>query len=1042
MILDNFNELVGEGIDIYGSREKIRSQVIDYAKTYLQLETVDFYKTSVMSYIADTLSILAANQLFYDSVIYREFFMVDAQMQESVYNLVQWVGFEVPKAKASTVDVMFTIPLSFSQDQTVFSIPNNFKAYAGEIVYTINSIADVALDSPTSNVSAAQINFNKTLLQANISSGKVVQGEIINNSALTIKDSSGFYRPIYLSTDGKYASFTLPFTQHEKQYNQFLVSSNLQQYQFFSKVLTYAGMISNVRVWVAEPPAGEKLILNNTDVSKFDPSINVETNKGKSIVWIEWTESSNGIYTMAPGTTQFVFVSGINQGELFFGNGIIGKQPAANSAITVQLDVTQGSNGEVVPYGITKGDSISYNLVDTYGNPQSRTYNIVYQIANPVQSQGGEDTPTLPEIKRQAIINLRSKERLVSELDYDNINTILKSDFPVIEGYPILKRSDLKVNEILTFASLLYHDELYLPQIVPTRNVTFSVYDPTFILDKYTILRTSQVMVDNEYYQTLFNITIHSDTMMAYYDYMIQNLVGTPVTLYEEGAYSWYQQYTYIPMNTIDYTVVIPDTTSTSSSSSSNSNQSIYPLRVRVNVNHIPTNNPEDYQFNKDNIPGTEIRCTMVTKWGNLTEYEQTYVNWVLATERPKYNYFEFEIPNYIDVPTEVQRFEFTLWGYGFLRDPAGYFVNEQGQHLIDPVTQLPTTDVNAIVPVEGWIKLSQYYSDVMVRKDLTDVMFSTVTRTSLWDGVFHPGSTKYDVHNVPAILSSYLDDGQGGGILNRADNKTYPNFEVTVMQALIKNLDLSGTRMLTDSVNVKFPDTHGILNNLKYNPIDDTVRSRFHTPFKWENPEDILFTADSPVSSSSATYTEGTVKYIVNGEVDSYSYLPLANYINYIAEAYIIGNTVVWYLTAPKRGMYVKVKDELDSAGDEKIVAYDGDGWIDVQSFSIPLKLKFKVELDPSVNVSGNTLKQTIKDTLINAFSPYMGTQKPFDRSSVLTVVRKIPGVQYVEILSPGIDITFNYNIEKDLTQPQLLDYTPQYVGFTQDSIEIDIKT
>ena len=122
----------------------------------------------------------------------------------------------------------------------------------------------------------------------------------------------------------------------------------------------------------------------------------------------------------------------------------------------------------------------------------------------------------------------------------------------------------------------------------------------------------------------------------------------------------------------------------------------------------------------------------------------------------------------------------------------------------------------------------------------------------------------------------------------------------------------------------------------------------------------------------------------------------------------------------------------------------------MDVQDFQIPLKLKLKVEMDPSAGISGNKLKDTIKETLVNTFSPYMGVQKSFDRSEILTVVRDIAGVQYAELLSPEIDINFKYAVSsneqgffgKELTQEQLVDYTPQYVGFTEDTIEIDIQT
>ena len=1049
MTSDNFNQIIGAGINIYGSRERIRTQIITYAQQYLQLKTLDFYKTSVLSYIVDMLSILSANELFYDSVIYREFFMVDAQMQESVYNLARWIGYEVPKAVPATVDLMFTFPLTFPGNYIQFNIPNNFQAYSGSIVYTVNTVSQ---KNP-----ASQFTFNKTAFEEATASGT-----IINNSSITVKDSSGFYRPIYISSDGKNASFTLSFTQKQKKVLQFIIPSTTQPYQFISQILEYAGMTSSLEVYVAESPNAEKIntesnikLLPNQTLQNFDPAIAVETYSGKTIEWQQWTESPNGVYTMDAGATEYVFISGPNKGELFFGNGIIGKQPPPNSVITLVMYLTLGSDGSVIPSTVTKGDPIYYAVTPVYdsnGNVigsdlSSQLLTVGYSITNPTQSQGGTDIPTLPAIKRNAIVNLRSKQRLVSDIDYDDINVILSSQFPAVEAYPILKRSDIKINEIMSFVRLMYHDANSVPEIVPTRNAKIYLYDPVFTDSKYTVLRTSQVLINDEYYETLFNITVDSTTRMAYYDYIIQNLVGSPVTLYQEDTYSWYQQYTYIPINTVDLTVDIPEII-TGSSSSDQSQNSVYPLKIKVNVNHIPSNNPIDYQFRgPEGIPGTEIRCRMITKWEDNQEYQQVAAKWETDpyTNQTKFIYFEFEIPNYLTVPTDLQRFEFDIDGFGFLRDKDGNFIDADGHYIPDP-NKPQSSDYSNGSAAEGWIPLSKYYVDIVVRKDLTDTMISTVTKTSYWEGVAHQNSTRYEIHNVPVILSSYLHDPVSG-VLNRADNQQYPNFEVTVMQNLINNLNVIDKKMLTDFIGVKFPDTYGKLNNLKYNPVDYIVESRFHTPFNHENPEGIIFAYDINQSSSSTapSTSKDVERYIVNGEVPGYKeHYELSSYIDNIAELYKgagQNGEDIWYLIKPRRGMYVRVKDELDDFDDKKVVVFDGDVWKDAQDFQIPVQIKLQVEMDPVVTISDSELKTNIKTALINYFSPLMGTQQNLDRSEISGVVRGVPGVKYCEVLSPEVDIHFRYLL-KDLTQKQLIDYTPQYIGFIEDSIEINILT
>jgi hypothetical protein len=1045
MQLDNFSQLVGSGINIFGSRERIRTQLIDFAKEYLQLQTVDFYKTSALSYIIDTLSVLTANQLFYDSMIYREFFMVDAQMQESVYNLAAWIGYEVPTATPSKVDVMFTLPLSFTGDDSNFNIPNNFTAYAGTTPFLINSTYSNTSITASNLSPAAAIKINAVSTATTIASMPAATGQVINNSSVIITDNSGFQRPVYLYKDSKgagFASFSLPFTQQQRQIIQFAIPSSIQAYQFYSHPITYNGMVSNIRVWVAEPKYGQKIKLDSMNQSTFDPSTPVPTyGSGISlpVSWVEWTQSKSGVYTMQSSDASYVFTGGQNTGDIYFGNGIVGKQPAANSIITVELYVTLGEDGNVIPNTINTGSKITYSITPIYDNngniinatAANKIKNINYTITNNAQSSGGINIPSLPEVKRQAIINLRSKSRLVSSDDYNDINTIVKDQFPAVEASPILKRSDIKVNEQMVFLRLQYHDENSLPQVVPTRNAIFSIYDPEFIDGKYTILRNSKILIDNEYYQTIYNATINQDTMTASYDYVVQNVSGSPVTMYEEEVPSWYQQYIYVPANTIDFSVILP-TEGLGTSSSSSIPQANYPLTIKLNVNHQPSNLPVDYQ-------ASELRARLKTKWGNNQEYEEvsSYFTIDAAITPPnnkKYQYFEFEIPSYLTIPTESQRFEFYIDAKVFLRDQYGNFINESG----DVIGSINDTGVG----VEGWVNLYKYYADVLIRKDLSSAMMSSVTDTNTWDNILHT-STRYDIYDTPTILSSYMD-----AILARADNSQYPNFEVTVLQNSLSSLNISSLRMLTDFINVKYPDTYGTLNNLKYNPVDFIVKSRFHTPFKWEDPAGITFDTttdyDFQISSSSSGSISSDL-YIVNGDVPGYESMQASSYINSVAQLYSgigVDNSNIWYLTKPVRGTYAKIMDELDSVGDPKVVVFTGSDWIDVQSFSIPLNIKLSVVQDSAITLSQNTIKQNIKDALIQGFSPYMGTQKELDRSQILQVVRSVAGVKYCEIISPEINIQFKYDISKDLTQTQLRNYVPQYVGFNEDSIDINITT
>lgn len=157
---------------------------------------------------------------------------------------------------------------------------------------------------------------------------------------------------------------------------------------------------------------------------------------------------------------------------------------------------------------------------------------------------------------------------------------------------------------------------------------------------------------------------------------------------------------------------------------------------------------------------------------------------------------------------------------------------------------------------------------------------------------------------------------------------------------------------------------------------------------------------------------------------------------------------------------MIIKVKDELDTEGYMQTCVWNGRNWVDVEKYTIPLHVKIKVEVDEDkVAKSDDALKEEIIKVLSEFYndSTKMGLQKMLDRSEIVRVCRSIEGVQYVEVLDPEFDIKFDYNLisnlvdgSGNLTQKELLVFTPQYVGFRtvtdtntdykNTSIDIDI--
>lgn len=1089
------NQIVNQGVNIYGSREKIRNQLVQFAQQYLDLGNMDIQKTSYLAYLIDMLSILTANQLFYDSTIYKEFFMVDAQMMESVQNLSKWIGYTIPKATPASVNVLFIIPLSFSVSQVNFNFPRYFKCKAGEIPFTIDG-------SYNSSDVGANVSMNLLKLKNLYGSSPTTSGTIINNSILTVRDYNGYYRPVYLSADRKSCSFSLPFKQEEVIVQSYTIPDTLGLNQFYNIPVEYDGQVSEIEVWICSPSYGQKLNTSGTSVdglldpANWNPEETILDTAGQKCSFVKWAESTNGIYTMSARAEQYTWVGSYDKGQIFFGNGIVGKQPTPGSVCVVQLHVTKGASGNVIANTITSGDAL---YLDTGAG---RTSNINYTCLNYEASSGGSDILSIAEIKQNAIVNLSSKERLVSDEDYNNIQTIIGNSIPLSDCVPILKRSDIKVNEIMAYTILNYSAN-GVTEIVPTRNVTIDLINPQWDENnQYVIPRNYEVTVGPEDYRltfmTVFNMVLDKNTRTAYYDYILQKADGVTTSMYIEKVKKWNQQ-TYMTSTGTSFQIDLEKKTTLTPA---------YPLVITFNVNHIASEiyevlgvedpeNPNmdftdvDYEWNLEEYLAyfqiINFRCKMTTKWGTFSVYDSNTNNDVIDTNIQikkvdgvdvksmvkTYKSFSFTLGDYTMVPDGKQRFEFRIECMAPKLDSEGnvlgYIEDELGNVIRDDVIlvtsngqvnpQLSHEQIQRAYVTMTWQDLSNYYCDVTVRRDMSDCMQSSITADSLVNGIDAGyGENVYHVHNVPTIYQEYYND-----VVSRtSDESGTSNFEMVVMQKLIENLNFDNLKMLTDFINIKFADTYGVLSNLKYNPPSYIVESRYtHTPW-WTNAQDNQGFPSGAIENPD--YVEPTsiaenIYYIVNGKIDG-NYDPLNQYMGYIARRDV---TVIYdsenpdiavpeytyQLIEPTLGMVVKIKDELDSSGAIQTCIWNGRLWKTIDDYTIPLKLKIKVEVDETVTgKSDKAIQESVIQTLSEYFQDKMGLQKNLDRSDIIRVCRSVDGVVYAELIEPEFDIRFNYEVG-DLTQKELLDFTPQYVGFRAisstntdyDNVTVDVE-
>ena len=472
------NDLSSLSSQVNLSRDQIRTQLIDYLRTHLELENVDLTKSSFLSYLINIFSTLTSNLLFYQSSVYREFFLTKAQLPESVLNLAAFLGYTPSTATPSSVDILMTIPFGFQTDDVTFTFHEGFKFFANGMGFILPY--DVIINVVDNSQVKATIKEQKEL----------------ESGTTTIRRDI----PVNIDTEDQTFSILISADQIDETVEEYQIDTDLKVFQFTDINVPVEGKLSDLIVEVRSP---------------------------ESDSWTQYTEYSS-LYLMDDETYGYTYQRTEEGVRIFFGNNLMGVQPPPGSTVRVTKRTTAGADGNVIPGGITSGER-------KYVTENAQRRPLDYSVVNPYAGVGGQDEESLEEIRNGAITNLVSMRRLVSKYDYENFATSsLMREFtnaiPILHSmYPVLKRSDIKSNEINTYFTFIFNNEL-----VKTRSINFPVPEGTNMIPSGTLIN-----FDGLDYYTLYNLYFDYMNKSASYEYVVKNINITPslIKTYEESDY-------------------------------------------------------------------------------------------------------------------------------------------------------------------------------------------------------------------------------------------------------------------------------------------------------------------------------------------------------------------------------------------------------------------------------------------------------------------------------------------------------------------------
>jgi hypothetical protein len=1029
-----------KNIEIYSSRDRIRNQLIEHAKNYLKLENFDFNQTSFMSYLIDIISILTANLMYYNTSIYREQFLIKAIQRESILNLSKMIGYTPPLAKPSTCSVLISIPIGdFDNPNENLSIqmmgrsnvPTDenqeireqiFKVYADSTVF---SLKDTIILKKVNNVWTV---IQQVILQdddgsLNPNGWKTLQSRVANGFLEFYAD--------FIQLEDVTETFTIPI---------------LQPYEFYDLKFTFKreGFLSDLALFFISTASNDVLE--------------------------EWTRKES-VLLLSSGTPGYAYREMESGVIISFGNGVVGKQPKSNSLCIASAGLTKGFKGNVIAGSIRKSSSIFYLSDDNV------TKTILPRVLNRQPAIGGEDPPSADKIRIDAIDSVSMNKRLVSAVDFSNAELVVQ-DLPIENVYQMMKRSDLKRNEIVLFSDIIYNNVIVPTKNQYIKNIVFETDENVKNYKAGTVVNEDPETLSGDEYLTLFDFTIDKRTKECNYTYVLDSM-DTPVILVgtdkEESGLSTNalpifakfftdrtstpellhvelhtnvlnRDYTYtcemtIELDSRDYpsTVVLNKYPNVSSSTSTvdiytteaiiDSTGGIMSPLVEIPLDFVKQNEIEVRFKIYYDVSGTDSsssrtyfnisKSKLIIK-KDLTDFMYSQV---VETTPGRDEFHSADIDRDFTINLEELNRMIEIYRAGAYHNDTssidgfgpGYSADRYEFHSAD-------TNQDWHISLSELLRVIQFYNSEGYRTNPdTEDGFETGTIDEITERTF-------TIYDIPCVKRDYYLS-----LINKSD------FTKQVLQK-ITGLDVYSFKMLTDFVNLKFANTTGISRNMKFNkqtkrPVRDINIEEIPTVVG----EGYRFAISDDDNPWKAFYDEN---YLTSSIPNISAYNRSGGFIAEYFENRTINGVF------QENGWLFETLDVNDifevtnhSGGKSDIYIYNGNNFV-IPEFTIPFKIKIVVFTDDSIATSESALRQRIVDILIDKLSPKFGYNKDIYISEIVKYVQSVSGVKSCKVLNPKHDIFINFDPEKDLTQSELIRFTPELIYFGSNNIEIDIKS
>ena len=438
----------------YATRDyqSIRTELLNYTKTYYPDLIQDFNDASIFSVFIDLNAAIADNLHYNIDRSIQETVLQYAQQRSSIYNIARTYGLKLPgqRPSVSLVDFSVTVPaFGDKEDERYLGILTRGSQVVGAGI-VFENVNDIDFASPYNSQG-----FPNRLKIPNFNSNNILVNYTITKREVVVNGITKVFKRVIGANDVK-PFFELFLPEKNVLGITSVILKNGTQYTNTPTTAEFLG--SDNKWYEVDALAEDRVFIEDLTKVSDQPGIKV----GKYIQTqnrfiTEFTPEGFKKMTFGGGTNtaqdqlnQFTTLGTTLELQKYSNNFSLGSALSPNSTLFIQYRVGGGLATNLGSNVINQLGTISF-----YVNGPSETTNSTVvnslRCVNVTAAVGGAGIPSLEEIRNYVSFNFSAQKRAVTVQDYESIIRNMPSQFGAPAKVSITENNNKILIQILSF---------------------------------------------------------------------------------------------------------------------------------------------------------------------------------------------------------------------------------------------------------------------------------------------------------------------------------------------------------------------------------------------------------------------------------------------------------------------------------------------------------------------------------------------------------------------------------------------------------------